>query len=228
MKNLVFGIFFCLTTFIIYAQPGVPSSSEKEKEETVAEKILFIGDSMTGWLSERLEAYGNENGFEVATVVWDGSTITKWGNSPRLASIIEKVKPDAIFISLGMNDLFETQPEKRFGKSMNVIKGAAGEIPIVWVGPPSWPGQNKGAEMNRWLEQELGEAHYFNSSGLDLQRQSSRNPHPTRAGMIKWMDSMIEWLRDEGAVKLPGYEMPEHEQMRRGSYFVYKRMNEKL
>ena len=54
----------------------------------VAKKILFIGDSMTGWLAERLESYGKQNGFEVSTVVWDGSTIKKWGSTPRLTSII--------------------------------------------------------------------------------------------------------------------------------------------
>ncbi|MDE7403068.1 MAG: hypothetical protein K2M87_06625, partial [Muribaculaceae bacterium] len=106
-------------------------------------KVLFIGDSMTGWLSERLNAYGKQNGFEVATVVWDGSTIRKWGNSPRLTSIIEKQAPDAIFVSLGMNELFETNPS-RLAPQLAAIKGAAGKVPIIWVGPPSWPGRGNG------------------------------------------------------------------------------------
>lgn len=89
----------------------------------VAKKILFIGDSMTGWLAERLGAYGKENGFEVATVIWDGSTIKKWGTSPKLTSLIATHQPDALFVSLGMNDLFETNPAAKYKSAMEAIKG---------------------------------------------------------------------------------------------------------
>lgn len=202
--------------------------AQAPEERPVAKKILFIGDSMTGWLSERLGAYGTENGFEVATIVWDGSTITKWGKSPRLTSVINEQKPDAIFVSLGMNDLFEANPETRFGNSMDAIKGASGDIPIIWVGPPSWPGYNKGEIMNKWLAGRMGEGHYFNSFGLDIPRQSSKNPHPTRTGMISWMDMVVEWIKNDGAISLPGYEKPVKEQMSRGKTFIYKRMKESL
>ena len=120
-------------------------------DRPVARKILFLGDSMTGWLSERLNAYGKENGFEVATVVWDGSTIKKWGSSPRLTSMITRQDPDAIFISLGMNELFEANPDSQLRSRLEAIVGAAGDIPVIWIGPPSWPGHNKGETLNKWL-----------------------------------------------------------------------------
>lgn len=206
---------------------AIPASAV-EHEKPVARKVLFIGDSMTGWLSERMEAYGRQNGFEVATVVWDGSTIKKWGTAPRLNSIVREQKPDAIFISLGMNDLFETNPGAKYQSSIDAIKGVAGEIPIIWIGPPSWPGHNKGEVMNRWLAEQMGEGHFFNSFNLSLPRQSKSNPHPTRAGMMTWADHIVKWLESEGAVALPGYAKPTGEQMTRGKTFIYKRMKENL
>lgn len=202
--------------------------SAAEHEKPVARKVLFIGDSMTGWLSERMEAYGRQNGFEVATVVWDGSTIKKWGTAPRFHSIVREQKPDAIFVSLGMNDLFETNPGAKYQSSIDAIKGVAGEIPIIWIGPPSWPGHNKGEVMNRWLAEQMGEGHFFNSFNLSLPRQSKSNPHPTRAGMMTWTDHIVKWLETEGAVALPGYAKPTGEQMTRGKTFIYKRMKENL
>lgn len=197
-------------------------------DRPVARKILFLGDSMTGWLSERLNAYGKENGFEVATVVWDGSTIKKWGSSPRLTSVITRQDPDAIFISLGMNELFEANPESQLRSRFDVIVGAAGDIPVIWIGPPSWPGHNKGETLNKWLADNLGEGHFYRSFDLTLPRQSKTNPHPTREGMIKWMDSAVEWIQKEGAVRLPGIRKPAGEQMSRGKTFIYKRMKESL
>lgn len=194
----------------------------------VVHKILFLGDSMTGWLAERLNAYGNENGFEVATVVWDGSTIRKWGSSPRLTSIIDRQEPDAIFISLGMNELFEADPESRLRAKLDAIVGAAGDVPVIWIGPPSWPGHDKGETLVSWLEDNLGEGHFFRSSDLSLPRQSKTNPHPTRGGMMEWMDAVVVWVQENGAVSLPGIRKPEGEQMSRGKTFIYKRMKESL
>lgn len=217
-----------LIALLVLAVPCVRAQEKKADERPTVKKVLFIGDSMTGWLAERLNAYGKENGFEVATVVWDGSTIKKWGSSPRLTSIIEQQKPDAIFVSLGMNELFETKPETRLGTSLDAIKGAAGDVPLIWVGPPSWPGHNKGETLNDWLAGELGEGHFFRSFDLTLPRQSRTNPHPTRDGMIKWMDAAVEWVQSDGAVKFPEIRKPAGEQMSRGKVFIYKRMKEKL
>lgn len=205
---------------------SLSAQTGNSRQKPEVKKVLFIGDSMTGWLAERLGAWGDKNGFEVATVVWDGSTIKKWGSSPRLTSLIKEQNPDALFISLGMNDLFETSPQTKYGASMAAIKGAAGDIPIIWIGPPSWPGYNKGDIMCRWLSSTLGEGHYFDSFSQKLPRQSSKNPHPTKAGMIQWMDAAVDWLHDSGAVALPGYSRPGPAEMKRGRTFIYKRMKE--
>lgn len=210
-----------------------PAAAQKERQDAgkgkeEIRKVLFIGDSMTGWLSERLNAYGKLNGFDVSTIVWDGSTIGKWANSPKLQKNILLQEPDAIFISLGMNELFEQHPETRLSTSVDKIMKAAGDIPVIWVGPPSWPGHNKGEVLNDWLEEKLGNKHFFRSFDLNLPRQSAKNPHPSRAGMVKWMDSVVEWIGEENIISLRIVEKPDASQMSRGKVFIYKRMNETL
>lgn len=215
--------FVCLHVGLAYS-----NEPEKPVAQHEAKKILFIGDSMTGWLSERLNAYGKENGFEVSTVVWDGSTMQKWGNSPKLKAIVKEQNPDAVFVSLGMNELFESHPETRLKASLCNILDAIGHRPLLWVGPPSWPGHDKGKIMNDWLEKELGSNRYFRSSSLKLPRQSAKNPHPTKPGMQQWMDAVVEWIPENSEVKLPGIEKPRDVQMARGKVFLYKRMGEIL
>lgn len=222
MKRLLTGLVMLMCMLPLMATEG------RVEERPVVKKVLFIGDSMTGWLAERLGAYGKENGFEVATVVWDGSTIKKWGSSPKLPSLIAKEKPDALFVSLGMNELFEANPAAKLQNSLDAIKGAAGDVPVIWVGPPSWPGHAKGEALNKWLANDLGEAHFFRSFDLDLKRQSARNPHPTREGMIKWMDEAVKWVQTKSAVKFPSANVPTGEKMSRGKTFIYKRMKETL
>lgn len=196
------------------------------REKAAVKKVLFIGDSMTGWLSERLNAYGSSNGFEVATVVWDGSTIRKWAETPRLKQIVDQQNPDAVFVSLGMNELFEKNPDTRLKSSVDKIKKAIGDRKLVWVGPPSWPGHKDGKTLDDWLAGQIGEGSYFSSLGLDLPRQSAKNPHPSKQGIIKWVDSLVDWLPQSnlGMNLQPAGD----KQMVRGKTFIYKRMKESL
>ena len=216
------GAVSALTMLLLILCSGLGAKAQEKSG-----KVLFLGDSMTGWLAERLNAYGEENGFEVATVIWDGSTISKWGNSPKLASLIEEQNPDAVFLSLGMNELFEANPVKLKG-DVEKIKAAVGERPMLWVGPPSWPGYDKGKILNDWLENEIGEGKFFRSFDLTLPRQSAKNPHPTRQGMVDWIDAVVEWIPEHAVLPLHFDNKPGATQMSRGKTFIYKRMKENL
>lgn len=199
-------------------------------EKPIAKKIFFFGDSTTGWMAERLQAYGEKNGFEVATLIWDGATMKKYGqNSEKLKKYIASAHPDAVFISLGMNEMATPNPASQLSGSFSKLKSAIGGVPIIWVGPCSWPGKPKwGPELDKWLLSELGAGHYYSSLGLTLPRQSSTNPHPTRSGINKWMDGLVDWLESgKGAVTLPGYESPSKEFSRPKAY-TYRKMNAAL
>lgn len=213
---------------LLLAASNATAASPAEAGSGHVGKVLFIGDSMTGWMAERLNAYGKINDFEVSTVVWDGSTISKWAGCTNLASIISRQSPDVIFVSLGLNELLEPNPEKRYSAKLAKLKQAFGDIPVLWIGPPSWPGKKGGEKLNRYLAEEMGEGHYFDSSDLQLPRQSSKNPHPTRDGIITWIDEVMEWIPDNAPFKFKSLSKPGPKDMSRGKTYIYKRMTEKL
>lgn len=222
---------FAALLMAIMAVCGVAKAQnccDSPEDKQPVKKILFIGDSMTGWLAERLNAYGAENGFEVATIVWDGSTIKKWGSESKLKSIIAKHNPDAVFVSLGMNELFEANPRTRLESSVDKIIDAVGNRHLVWVGPPSWPGHNKGEVLNSWLAEKLGPERFFRSFDLKLERQSKTNPHPSRTGITHWVDALTEWLKQNPSLHFKSLTRPDSGKMIRGKDYVYKKMKESL
>lgn len=228
LRLLIAALFaFCLSQHL--SAQFLPQYMKQTNQHTVSDgqikKVLFIGDSMTGWLAERLNAYGAENGFEVSAVIWDGSTIRKWGNAP-LEAIIEREKPDAVFMSLGLNELLERNPERRYAAALDNILKAVGNRKFVWVGPPSWPGKGKGETLNNWLADKLGDTRYFNSSALTLQRQSATNPHPTRAATQKWADTFVEWLGNNDSISFGTLARPTQHQMLRGKSYTHVRMKD--
>ncbi|MDE6445190.1 MAG: SGNH/GDSL hydrolase family protein [Muribaculaceae bacterium] len=192
------------------------------------QKVLFLGDSMTGWMAERFNAYADNNDFEVATIVWDGSTISKWANSPNLKKIIEEQKPDAVILSLGMNELFEGNPETRLTKPVEQLKETIGDIPFLWIGPPSWPGHSEGETLNSWLQSKLGEHNFFRSFDLDIPRQSRSNPHPNREGIEEWIDKVAEWIPENSNLHFKSMDAPAEGKFSRSKTFIYKRMKENL
>ena len=227
-------LFFLLLPFLPKAatttqeEDSLPAVEDSVADSTYINKVLFIGDSMTGWMAERLNAYGEINGFEVATVVWDGSTISKWASSPALSKIIYEQKPDAIIVSLGMNEMFETRPEARLKNSVDTLVSSFGNLPFLWIGPPSWPGHSEGEVFNAWMQKELGQQKYFRSFNLDLSRQSKSNPHPSRAGIEEWVDEVVEWIPLNSELNFHSLSAPEKGKVSRGETFIYKRMNENL
>lgn len=201
---------------------------EQDKEKQQLKRVLFIGDSMTGWMAERMQAYGLKNGFEVSTVLWDGSTLSKWASSGRIAEFVGKYKPDLVCISLGMNEMLERNPETRLSSYLKKILAGIGTTPYLWVGPPSWPGKGKGETLNTWLRGKLAEGCFFQSCDLELARQSKTNPHPTKDAIRKWIDSVVEFLNSSPAYDFEELKTPTGVQMQRGKVFIYRKMNQKL
>lgn len=213
---------FFATLLLLFVAGCFPTMAQEVK------KLLVMGDSMTGWMGERLNAYGETNGFDVATIVWDGSTIKKWGAEANKAkSYVDEINPDAVVICLGLNECAERNPETQLSKSLTAILNAVGDRPILWVGPPSWPGKDYGEPFNSWLAGKLGEGNYYNSHSLKLPRQSATNPHPSREGINEWTDAIVEWIPGNASFSLPGYKKPAVAESR-GKTFIYRKMKENL
>lgn len=213
-----------LIAFVLVGVFGAAAQSKPVK------KVLFIGDSQTGWMGERLTAYGVENGFDVATITWDGATPQKYAKSGKLPGLIAQHKPDVVFINLGMNELLERNPEKSLSSSMATIKRALGDTPFVWIGPLSWPGKGKGETLVNWLKKSVESApngHFYYASDEMIPRQSKTNPHPTRDGAALLVDHIVKWLPTTD-INFPSLDKPKSVQMKRGKTFIYRRMNQSL
>lgn len=204
------------------------SGGSDDNSQQAVKKLLIIGDSMTGWMAERFNEYGNLNGFNVATVVWDGSTVAKWANSGKLEKIVGDADPDAVMVCLGMNEMFEANPESRMTKPVSDIIKAIGKRKLLWVGPPSWPGHPDAGNFNDWMAEELGESRYFRSDSIPIPRQSNSNPHPSRAGMEVWVDNIAEWIPDHSDLKFNSLEKPAKGKISRPQEFIYRKMKESL
>lgn len=222
------GSWSLMTALIIIVLASVAPLRAQEPDSVAVRKVLFVGDSMTGWMAERLNAYGELNGFEVATIVWDGSTIAKWASADSLDDMISQENPDAILVCLGMNEMFEPDPEKRFATPTQKLLETFGDTPLLWIGPPSWPGNDRGKTFDAWMARTLGDNRYFSSIGLDIPRQSKRNPHPSREGIEEWIDKVVEWIPDNSDIGLKDLERPESGKVSRGKTFIYKRMKDSL
>lgn len=217
MKRILFISLLCLL-----------SSAGSFAQKSV-HRVLFIGDSMTGWLAERMEAYGLKNNFEVTTVIWDGSTLTKWVNSGKIPGFINTYKPDVVMVCLGLNELLAKDPAARMSAPLQKFQKQLGSTPFIWVGPPTWPGKGTGEVFNTWMASHLGpHGHYFNSQSMKLARQSSTNPHPTRAACALWMDTIMKHIHAYDLGFPQNLQTPPESEMKRSKVYIYRRMKQAL
>ncbi len=224
--KLFFSVLFIYLSHFYLMADGEINDTVIAQQPTI-KNVLIFGDSMTGWMGERLQAYGVENGFNVSTIVWDGSTITKWAKSGKLSNFIRSYNPDAIFICLGLNELLTRNPETILSQHISSILKSIGNKPFVWVGPPSWPGKGDGKILNDWLFQRLDSNSFFQTNKLELPRQSKTNPHPTKNGIIQLVDSLVNWIPNSN-LRFKSLNLPANKQMVRGKNFIYRKMNQPL
>ena len=169
--------------------------AEYEKTDTLPKTILFIGDSMLEGLSPRFAAYAQENGHRLYTVIWYGSTTEKWAESRRLTSYIAQYHPDFIVVCLGGNELFVKDIIEKRTKYADAIIAEAGEVPLLWIGPPNW---KEDTGINRMLLSALGNKRFYESKDLILDRAKD-GMHPTRVASRAWMDSVAHWIVKQSA-----------------------------
>ncbi|MBR5169600.1 MAG: hypothetical protein IKW85_03440 [Muribaculaceae bacterium] len=163
--------------------------------DTTAKNILFIGDSMLEGLAPRLAAYCDKNGHKLVEVIWYSSSTLHWGESGRLTELINKYKPNYIFICLGANELYVPNIKNARRPHVKKMLAEIGNIPYVWIGPPNW---DEDTGINDLVEQEVDEGCFYLSAHDQFER-SRDGAHPKRASAYKWMDRVVKWLGEKGA-----------------------------
>lgn len=169
--------------------PEVPSEIKVVETDSMPKSILLFGDSMTLNLAHRLSKYAKQNGHDLHSINWDSSNTKIWAETDTLAFYLRKFKPDYIFISLGSNEVYFKNPDKRLPYVKKILS-TIGDIPYVWIGPPNW---NEETKINDMLEATCSPGSFFRSQGMKFKRKKD-NIHPTRESSAQWMDSIMRWL----------------------------------
>lgn len=157
--------------------------------DSVPKNIFLFGDSMTLNLALRLGQYAKYNGHELHSINWDSSNTKLWAETDTLKKYLNKYKPDYIFISLGSNEVYFKDPNRRLPYVKKILS-MIGDIPYVWIGPPNW---NEDTGINDMLEATCRKGAFFRSQGIPFKRKKD-NIHPTRESSADWMDSIMRWL----------------------------------
>lgn len=171
------------------------TSVERAPLDTTKKNILFIGDSMLERLSPRIAAYAEENGHQMNTVIWYGSSTEVWATSGRAKECIQKYRPDYIIISLGGNELFVNDIIARRTKYVKQIVAEFADIPYVWIGPPNW---KKDTGINKMIQSVVPKGNFYLSYTPDQHYERAKDgAHPTPASAAKWADRICKWIVEE-------------------------------
>lgn len=174
---------------------SVPLDSLEKIEEKIIEtdslpqSIFIFGDSMTFNLALRLAQYAAHNGHQINSVNWDSSNTKIWADHDTLSYYLRRFRPTQVYISLGSNELYFKNPERR-REYVEKILAVIDTIPYVWIGPPNWEKDNG---LNDMLEKICRPGAFFRTDGMQLKRKAD-HIHPTREASAMWVDSIMRWI----------------------------------
>lgn len=169
----------------------IKAKPQENPVDSAPQSFLIFGDSMSQNLALRLAAYARQNGHTIHTVNWDSSGTRIWSKTDTLDKYIKEYRPTFIFVSLGGNESGTKHPE---GVRPNVeaLLQKIGDIPFVWIGPPSLREPDHG--FMDMLAATLPAGTFFRSDGLELERRRDRI-HPTQKAAAYQVDSLARWIR---------------------------------
>lgn len=160
-------------------------------KDTVPKNILLLGDSMVEGLSVAIGKYAAKNGHKLNSVIWYSSTSKTWSLTDTLDFFIDKFSPDFIMVSLGGNELFVNDLDRREKYASDIVS-RIGDIPFVWIGPPNW---RPDTGINDRYLNVVGVGRYFYSGNLNLERGGDGR-HPSAFGYKVWTDTIASWLEN--------------------------------
>lgn len=158
---------------------------------TKTQHILLAGDSMAGaaGLEYGFRKYAMYNGHRLTVVSQPSSTTAQWSRQKKLKNAIATHKPTFIIIGLGANELFVRDIPQRKKYIRDILK-QAGNIPVVWVGPPNW---RKDSGINKAIQSIVGKERFFLSEHIKMTRQYD-GIHPDLKGSVTWTDTLTTWI----------------------------------
>ncbi len=152
----------------------------------VGTRVLLFGDSMVNaGLAMRLGNLVKARGGTLEFDGWTSSTTAKWASGERLASLLDRVNPDVVFIALGSNECFMDDPTKAAPNVKAIVAALAGRQ-CVWIGPPIWKGETGIVGVERRASAPCA---FYDSGQLEIARYPD-GIHPNLEGGIHWANAV--------------------------------------
>jgi hypothetical protein len=161
-----------------------------------AKRILHVGDSMVPLVANYLRQIFLKSGRRYEIVSIPSSSTLSWARDHGLRDAMYRYDPEVVLISLGSNELFDPEPERR-AHAIRQIVSETRDRPCLWIGPPAWK-KDKG--FLRVLEENVGRCQYFDSSSLKLDRMADGR-HPSWTGSYDW--AVEVWKVLGGTQRIP-------------------------
>lgn len=144
------------------------------------------------YLRKVVQARGDKYYIESVT----SSSTLSWDNERLLQEAMYRYDPEVILISLGSNELFDENPQRRAAAIRRLVADTKGR-PCLWIGPPAWKKDKGFIDV---LQKNLGECRYFDSIRLKLPRMADGR-HPSWTGGYRWATAV--WKVLGGTEEIP-------------------------
>ena len=181
------------------------------------ERVLLVGDSELDGLLRPVHEYCVTKGHKLAqTVIWYGSHTKHWSQTDTLDYYVKLVKPTAIIITIGLNELYACDLNKRRSYIQNIVKKFKSyNVKYFWVGPAAWV---KDQGITKVMSEELGDR-FYPSHLLTLERSKDKR-HPSFPASKIWFDSVAIKISSLGEIDFSRKNKPTN--VRLGSVVMLK------
>lgn len=162
------------------------------------QRVLHTGDSMVGGgLARALGPKFEADGTKYHRDVIESGTIHEFSQNDHLPSLIARIKPDLILLTLGANHVpHSIDPEKEIGPYLPKLLKRVTGIDCYWIAPPIW--KKSQAKFNQWLAEHVAPCRFYDASELEIARRPDKI-HPNEKGGEVWADDFWRFYKGEGA-----------------------------
>jgi lysophospholipase L1-like esterase len=150
--------------------------------------FILVGDSMAEGLAWTLRGKVKDAGGNFFSEPTYSSTTISWQADRRMTELVERYKPDIIFIALGSNEVIVPNVGSR-ASAVKQITEEMGDRPCYWIGPPSW---RPDLGIVHVIEENFRPGRFYNSNDLKVPRRKD-GAHPTPDGFKTWADLVWDW-----------------------------------
>lgn len=183
--------------------PPAPTQEAQSSALPKGKKVLLIGDSLAVGMKPRFLTLAKNAGYSAAAQAEVGTTIKTWKS--RVASVLQKEKPDLVLISLGTNDSVLADPKAEKADAVELLSAISGAgAKAAWVGPPTMPPKNTlNVPMQidvvaNMLQPLVGD--YYDSRVLNIPRGGDRIHPASSAAYADWFDAVWKWLAQRALI----------------------------